>query len=234
MILTILTLFPSTIEGYLRESILRIAQEKGLVRFRLVNFRDYSTDRHHTVDDRPFGGGPGMVLKPEPVFAAVEDAEAKDGPYRKVLLTPAGRRFDQTLAREFAQEERLLLLCGRYEGFDERIRLGLRWDEVSVGDYVLSGGEIAALAVAEATARLLPGALGDPESAEQESFTAGLLDFPHYTRPRVFRGMAVPEVLVSGDHEAVRRWREEAARRRTAERRPDLRPEADPKAGTGG
>src|SRR5262245_20769553 len=175
-----------------------------------------------------------MVLKPEPVFAAVEDAEAKDGPYRKDLLTPAGRRFDQALAREFAGEERLLLLCGRYEGFDERIRLGFHWDEVSVGDYVLSGGEIAALAVAEATARLLPGALGDPESAEQESFTAGLLDFPQYTRPRVFRGMAVPEVLVSGDHEAVRRWREETARRRTAERRPDLRPEPDPGAGTGG
>ena len=224
MIVTILTLFPSAIEGYLRESILRIAQAKGLVQFRLINFRDYAKDRHRTVDDRPFGGGPGMVLKPEPVFEAVEDAEAKDGPYRKILLTPEGRRFDQALARDLAREERILLLCGRYEGFDERIRLGFRWDEVSLGDFVLSGGELAALAVAEATVRLRPGVLGDPRSPEEESFTAGLLDYPQYTRPRVFRGMAVPEVLLEGDHEAVRRWRESASFERTAQRRPDLRP----------
>ena len=222
MIVSILTLFPSALDAYLRESVLRIAQEKGLVRIRLVDIRDYSTDRHRTVDDRPFGGGPGMVLKPEPVFAAVEDVERADGAHRKVLLTPDGERFDQGRAKAYAREERLLLLCGRYEGYDERIRAGFDWDEVSVGDFVLSGGEIAALAVVEATVRLVPGVLGDPDSARFESFEDDRLDFPQYTRPRRFRGMDVPEVLLSGDHEAVRRWREEAARERTLRRRPDL------------
>jgi tRNA (guanine37-N1)-methyltransferase len=224
LIVSILTLFPSALDAYLRESVLRIAQEKGLVRFRLVDLRDFTTDRHRTVDDRPFGGGPGMVLKPEPVFAAVEEVESSEGPHRKVLLTPDGRRFDQRAARDFAREERLLLLCGRYEGFDERIRIGLAWDEVSLGDFVLAGGEVAALALVEATVRLVPGVLGDPDSARFESFEEGRLDYPQYTRPRSFRGMDVPEVLLSGDHEAVRRWREQAARERTIRRRPDLGP----------
>lgn len=208
MLCSVLTLFPEAIRPYLDESILGIAQRTGRVRFHLVNFRDHAQDRHHSVDDRPFGGGPGMVLAPEPIFDAVEDVERSFGPCHKILLSPRGRRFDQAMAHEFAAKERLLLCCGRYEGFDERIREGMEWDEVSLGDFVLSGGEIPALAILEATIRLLPGVLGHEESAVQDSFQEdGLLDHPHYTRPRVFRGMEVPEILLSGDHGAVDTWR---------------------------
>jgi len=226
MLIYVLTLFPDALAGYLRESILKIAQGKGLVEIRLYNFRCHATDKHRTVDDKPFGGGPGMLLKPEPVFAAIEKIEGEHGPFRKVLLTPAGRTWRQSLAQEFAGEEKLLILCGRYEGFDERIRKGFAWDEISLGDFVLSGGELPALAIVESVVRLIPGVLGDSESAKDESFQTGLLEYPQYTRPRVFRDMEVPEILISGDHEAVFAWRQREAQKRTREQRPDLdRPE---------
>jgi tRNA (guanine37-N1)-methyltransferase len=212
----ILTLFPQAIRPYVDESILGIAQAQGLLRVELVDFRGYTLDPHRTVDDRPFGGGPGMVLKPEPIFAAVEDLERTHGAFHKVLLCPRGRTFDQPKARELARMERLLLLCGRYEGFDERIRSGFAWDEISLGDFVLAGGELAALAVLEAAVRTIPGVLGCAQSAALESFEGELLDYPQYTRPREFRGMAVPDVLMSGDHAAVARWRHEQARLLTA------------------
>lgn len=212
----ILTLFPAAIRPYLDESILGIAQAQGALEVDLVDFRNYAYDQHHTVDDRPFGGGPGMVLKPEPIFDAVEDVERTHGPFRKILLCPRGRTFDQRRARELSREERLLLLCGRYEGYDERIRTGLAWDEISLGDFVLAGGELGALCVLEAAVRLIPGVLGCADSAAQESFETDLLDYPQFTRPREFRGMAVPDVLLSGDHAAVARWRLEQARLLTA------------------
>jgi tRNA (guanine37-N1)-methyltransferase len=218
MLCAILTLFPEAIRPYLEESILGIAQAKGKLRLELNNFRNYATDAHRTVDDRPFGGGPGMVLKPEPIFEAVEDVERKHGPFRKILLCPRGEPFHQRKARELAQEERLLFLCGRYEGIDERIRLGLPWEEVSLGDYVLAGGELAALVVIEAAVRLLPGVLGCEQSSVHESFENDLLDYPQYTRPRLYRGMAVPDVLMSGDHQAVARWRHTEALRLTQRR----------------
>ena len=224
----ILTLFPKVIEAYIGTSILGRAQADGRLAVHLVDFRQFSTDRHRAVDDRPFGGGPGMVLQAEPIFTAVEQVEENHGPCRKILLTPTGRVLNQGLAADFSLEERLLLLCGRYEGFDERIRQGLDWTEVSLGDFVLSGGEIPALAVLESTARLLPGVLGHHESAKQDSFGAsGILDHPQYTRPAVFRGMAVPEVLLSGDHQAIEVWRADQARQRTLERRPDILPDSD-------
>ncbi|MEO0649665.1 MAG: tRNA (guanosine(37)-N1)-methyltransferase TrmD [Planctomycetota bacterium] len=228
MFVCLLTLFPEALEPYLASSILGIARSKGLVRTAVVDFRDFSRDRHRTVDDRPFGGGPGMVLKPEPILDAVEWLERRHGTFHKVLLTPDGTPFDQPRAHAMLEHDRVLLLCGRYEGFDERIRQELEWDEISIGDYVLAGGELPALVVTEALARLVPGVLGHDESAAQESFqtraTSGetLLDHPHYTRPRVFRGRAVPEVLLGGDHGAIERWRTEQARARTRARRPDL------------
>lgn len=219
----LLTLFPEAVEGYLQASILGRAQRAGVLRVHVLDFRRFATDRHRHVDDRPYGGGPGMVLKPEPIFAAVEWVEEQYGACRRILLTPDGAPFRQSDARAFSREERLLLLCGRYEGFDERIREGMEWTEVSVGDFVLCGGELAALCVLEAAARLLPGALGDEDSALSESFQdPGLLDHPHYTRPPEFRGMAVPDVLLSGDHQQVARWRREQAGARTRARRPDL------------
>lgn len=208
----ILTLFPEAIRPYLDESILGIAQAQGNLRVDLVDFRNYTLDPHRTVDDRPFGGGPGMVLKPEPIFAAVEDLERTHGAFHKVLLCPRGRTFDQRQARELSRRERLLFLCGRYEGYDERIRQGFSWEEISLGDYVLAGGELAALVVLEAAVRLIPGVLGCAESAVSESFEGELLDHPQYTRPREFRGMVVPDVLMSGNHAAVARWRAEQAR----------------------
>lgn len=219
MFCAILTLFPEAIKPYLDSSILGIARRTGKLEVELIDFRDFTADPHRSVDDRPFGGGPGMVLKPEPIFEAVEDTERRRGPFHKILLSPRGRSFTQARARELAQHDRLLMLCGRYEGFDERVRMGFEWDEISIGDYVLSGGELPALVVLEATARLLPGVLGCAESAQRESFEDGLLDHPHYTRPRVYRGMEVPEVLLSGDHGAVERWRRREARRLTAARR---------------
>ena len=219
MIIAVLSLFPEAIRPYLEQSILGQAEKKGLVRFLLVNFRDYARDRHKKVDDRPFGGGPGMVLKPEPIFEAIEDVESQLGSFRKILLSPRGRVFRQAMAEDFAREEKLLLLCGRYEGIDERVRMGFDWEEVSLGDFVLSGGEIPALAVVEAVVRLVPGVLGNEDSAREDSFAReGLLDCPHYTRPKNFRGMEVPPVLLSGDHAAVRAWREGEARRLTRER----------------
>ena len=211
MFCAILTLFPGAIKPYLEESILRIAQAQGKLELALVNFRDFTADPHRTVDDRPFGGGPGMVLKPEPIFEAVEETERRHGRCHKVLLCPRGARFDQAKARALAAEPRLLLLCGRYEGFDERIRAGFDWDELSIGDYVLAGGELPALVVLEAAVRLIPGVLGCAQSPELESFETDLLDHPQFTRPREYRGMAVPDVLLSGDHAAVARWRHEQA-----------------------
>ena len=223
MRIDILTLFPGILQGFLGESILGIARDKGLFEARVWNIRDYTDDKHRKVDDRPYGGGPGMVMMPGPVCAAVEAVEAQDPqPARKILLTPQGRTFGQPMARELAREERLLLICGRYEGFDERIRRAVDAEELSIGDYVLAGGEVAAMAVVEAVVRLIPGVLGDPESATCESFEGDTLDFPQYTRPPVFRGMAVPDVLLSGDHGRIRQWREAMAQQRTRARRPDL------------
>ncbi len=212
----ILTLFPEAIRPYLDESILGIAQAQGNLRVDLIDFRNYACDPHRTVDDRPFGGGPGMVLKPEPIFDAVQDVERTHGAFHKILLCPRGRTFDQRRARELSQMDRLLFLCGRYEGYDERIRSGFTWEEISLGDYVLAGGELPALVVLEAAVRLIPGVLGCAESAQSESFEGELLDYPQYTRPREFRGMPVPEILLSGDHAAVARWRQAESRRLTA------------------
>ncbi len=221
----LLTLFPEAVESYLTASILGRAQKAGLLQVHVLDFRRFAAGKHKHVDDRPYGGGPGMVLKPEPIFSAVEWVESEFGPCHKILLTPSGTPFRQQLAHQFSQEPRLLLLCGRYEGFDERIRIGMEWIEISLGDFVLCGGELGALAVIEASARLLPGALGHEESAVFESFTnPQLLDHPHYTRPEVFRGMAVPDVLRSGHHQEVDRWRQERAMERTRARRPDLKP----------
>lgn len=222
----LLTLFPEAVQGYLDSSILGRAQTAGHLKVHLVDFRQFSKDKHRTVDDRPFGGGPGMVLKPEPIFEAVEWVESTHGPCQRILLTPDGQPFRQANAVALCQEARLLLLCGRYEGFDERIRLGMKWQEISIGDYVLSGGELPALAVIEATARLIPGVLGHDQSAQEDSFTnPQQLDHPHYTRPAEFRGMKTPDILLSGDHQAVAAWRHQQAIDRTAQRRPDLLPE---------
>ena len=219
MLFTILTLFPEAIEPYLDSSILGIARAKGLVEVQLLDFRDFTRDRHRTVDDRPYGGGPGMVLKPEPIIDCVEWLEREQGPFRKILLTPAGTPFDQGAAGGFLGEDRVLLLCGRYEGFDERIRTELEWEELSLGDFVLAGGELPALCVVEAVARLVPGVLGDDRSAQEESFQDGVvLDHPHYTRPRVFRGRSVPDVLLGGDHSQIADWRRRKALERTEAR----------------
>ena len=215
----VLTLFPRLFENFLEESIVGIARGKGLLDVGITDFREHSTDRHRSVDDRPFGGGPGMVIKPEPVFAAVEtvlrDSGRPDMP--KVLVTPTGAPFDQERARWLAEQPEWLVLCGRYEGFDERVHQGFDWVELSLGPFVLSGGELPAMALIEAATRLLPGALGDEESAAQDSFSSGLLDHPHYTRPRSFRDRDVPEVLLTGDHSRIAAWRRDQAERRTAQ-----------------
>jgi len=223
----ILTLFPAMVQAALAESIPRIAAEKGAAEYHVTNFRDFATGVHLSVDDRPYGGGPGMVLKCEPIFKAVRDVMARDA--RKphlVLLTPQGRPFKQAVARELAARERVLLLCGRYEGFDERIRQGFEWDEISLGDFVLSGGEFAALCVVDATVRLLPGVLGDDASVHEESFGPAFegrrLEYPQYTRPPEYEGMKVPDVLISGHHAEIAKWRRQQALERTRKRRPDL------------
>ncbi|QDU85837.1 tRNA (guanine-N(1)-)-methyltransferase [Planctomycetes bacterium Pla163] len=224
----LLTLFPEALEPYAAASILGIAQEKGLARIDLVDFRDFSRDRHRTVDDRPFGGGPGMVLKPEPIHDCVDWLEEQHGHFHKVLLTPAGRPFEQADAVRLRTHERILLLCGRYEGVDQRVEEEFQWEHISIGDFVLAGGELPALCVTEAVTRLIPGVLGHEQSAVEESFTATTddgslqLDHPHYTRPRVWRGRSVPDVLLSGDHAAIASWRRARASERTDERRPDL------------
>lgn len=219
MHIDIFTLFPAMVRGPLDESILRRAQDRGLLEVAIYNIRDTTTDKHHTVDDAPYGGGAGMVMKPDPLFAAVEAVHA-GGPI--ILMTPQGRTFSQAIARDLSQQPRLTLLCGHYEGVDERVRQHLVTDEISIGDYVLTGGELAALVVVDAVARLVPGVLGGEDSTEEESHAAGLLEYPHYTRPPVFRGWAVPDVLLSGNHGAVARWRRTEALRRTRARRPDL------------
>lgn len=216
----ILTLFPGMFAGPLDESMVGRARERGSLELRVHNLRDWARGRHKTVDDRPFGGGPGMLLKPEPVFAAVE--ALKTPAAKVILLCPQGRPFTQAAARELAAAEHLILVCGSYEGFDERIREALADDELSIGDYVLTNGALPAMVVVDAVARLLPGVLGDEASAGDESFSRGLLEYPQYTRPAEFRGMKVPDVLLSGNHAGITRWRAEQARRRTARRRPDL------------
>ena len=216
----VLTLFPAMFVGPLDESIIKRARAAGLLDLRIHNLRDYAHDRHKTVDDRPFGGGPGMLLKPEPIFEAVE-ALAREQT-RGVLLSPAGRPFNQAIAREMASMEDLLLITGHYEGFDERIRQELADDELSIGDYVLTNGALPAMVVIDTVARLLPGVLGDDQSSHEESFSAGILEYPQYTRPAEFRSLKVPEVLLSGNHAEIARWRAEQSRSLTEERRPDL------------
>src|SRR5436305_5733507 len=213
----VLTLFPEIFSGYLTQSLLKLAIDKGLVEIHLWNVRDWAEGKHKSVDDRPFGGGPGMVLMPGPVYAAVEAVQAMaPEPGLLVMLTPTGERLTQPVVKELAGHRRLLLLCGRYEGFDERIRQGLNPVEISVGDFVCNGGEVPAMVVIDTVVRYVPGVLGDPESLAEESHAeAGRLEYPQYTRPRVFRGMAVPEVLLSGNHQEVARWRREQSEARS-------------------
>jgi tRNA (guanine37-N1)-methyltransferase len=219
----VLTLFPEMMDGVFGTSILGKAQEKGIAKLSSVNFRDYANNKHNTVDDYPFGGGGGMVLKPEPLFAAVEDlTRGLESRPRIVLMCPQGEPFTQRKAEELAAEEHLIFVCGHYEGYDERIREHLVTDELSIGDYVLTGGELPAMVVIDAVVRLLPGALGNESSAVTDSFSTGLLEYPHYTRPASFRGWDVPEVLISGHHARIEAWRREQSLLRTLQRRPEL------------
>jgi tRNA (guanine37-N1)-methyltransferase len=219
----VLTIFPEIINAYLNESILKRAREKKILDVKVVNIRDFASDRHKAVDDSPFGGGAGMVFKPEPIFRAM-DALKEDGiPRRVVLLSPQGKPFDQSMAEDFSREEkRFVFICGRYEGIDERVNISLADEEVSIGDYVITGGELAALVVIDAATRLIPGALGDNSSIEDESFSWKMLDYPHYTRPSEFRGLNVPQILLSGNHNEIWRWRRKEALRKTLNARPDL------------
>lgn len=218
----VFTLFPEVFQPYLQTSILQRAQQRRLIEVYLHNIRDYTTDKHHITDDEPYGGGGGMVMKPEPIFAAVESVLGSPPACPVILLTPQGRTFNHQIAREYAQLPALALICGRYEGIDERVREHLVTDELSIGDYVLSGGELPALVILDAISRFLPGVLGDPEGALDDSYASGLLEYPHYTRPPDFRGWTVPEVLLSGDHARIARWRRQQALLRTWQRRPDL------------
>ncbi len=223
MRIDILTLFPEMFESPLKYSILNRAQEAGVVEIILTNIRDFAADKYRKVDDKPYGGGPGMVMMPGPVFDCFEYVD-KLSPHkgRVILLTPQGQRFNQEKAVELSKENRLILIAGRYEGFDERIRIGLDAEQLSVGDYVLSGGEPAAIVIVDAVVRLLAGALGDEDSTRDDSFSEGLLEYPQYTRPEVFRGMKVPDILISGDHAKIAQWRREQALERTKKWRPDL------------
>jgi len=220
MKIDVLTLFPAMFAGPLDESIVKRARDTGLLDLKIHNLRDWAHDRHKTVDDRPFGGGPGMLLKVEPLFEAIESLQREKT--RVILLSPSGRKFDQLVARELALSEDLILVCGSYEGFDERVREALADDELSIGDYVLTNGALPAMVVIDTVARLLPGVLGDDESSHDESFSHGLLEYPQYTRPAEFRGMKVPEVLLSGNHAEIEKWRCEQAKLRTEKQRPDL------------
>ena len=220
MKIDVLTLFPAMFAGPLDESVIKRAREAGLLELQIHNLRDFAHDRHRTVDDRPFGGGPGMLLKPEPIFEAMDRLADKSA--RVVLLSPSGRQFTQAIAQELAHVQHLVLVTGHYEGFDERVRAHLADDELSIGDYVLTNGALPAMVVIDSVARLIPGVLGDDESALQDSFSTGLLEYPQYTRPAEFRGMKVPEVLLSGNHAEIEKWRAHEARLRTQERRPDL------------
>jgi tRNA (guanine37-N1)-methyltransferase len=220
MKIDVLTLFPAMFAGPLDESIVKRAREAKLLDLKIHNLRDWTHDRHKTVDDKPFGGGPGMLLKVEPLFEAIESLQREKT--KVILLSPSGRKFTQEIARELSQEKDLLLVCGSYEGFDERVREALADDELSIGDYVLTNGALPAMVVIDAVARLLPGVLGDDESSHDESFSHGLLEYPQYTRPAEFRGMKVPEVLLSGNHAEIEKWRREQAKSRTEKQRPDL------------
>ena len=226
MRIDILTLFPEMFQNVLGESMLKIAREKELVSFHLHNIRDFSDDKHRCVDDKPYGGGAGMVMKPEPVFNAVEAVEIlDDAASTKILLTPQGETFNQEIAHDLSKKARLMIICGRYEGFDERIRSGIDALEISIGDYVLTGGELAAMVVIDSVVRLIDGVLGDENSSTDESFSdsmGGLLEYPHYTRPEEFRSMKVPDVLLSGNHANIEKWRREQAIERTKKWRPDL------------
>ena len=225
MRLDVLTLFPEMFAGYLGGSLLKRAIERGLVEVRLHDIRDWATDKHKTVDDRPFGGGPGMVLKVDTVVPCVEEVRSQGSDLgHLVMLTPQGRKLDQALVEQLAARERIVLLCGRYEGFDERIRLLLEPEEISIGDFVLNGGEVAAMAIIDAVIRLVPDVLGDAQSSQHDSFSGGQpwLEFAQYTRPRVYRGLEVPPVLLSGNHKEIACWREENSKQRTRRRRADL------------
>lgn len=223
MVIDLITIFPGILDGPFRESMIKRAVEQNLVEINLVDLRDYTIDRHRQVDDTPYGGGCGMILKPEPLFAAVEHLKEKSGTASPhvILMTPQGQTFDQQLARKFSFMEHLILICGRYEGIDERVRLALVDDEISIGDFILTGGEIAAAILVDAVVRLLPGVLAE-EASVNESFTEPLLEHPHYTRPPIFREMAVPPVLTSGNHGEIKAWRRQQSLIRTLERRPDL------------
>jgi len=228
MRIDVLTIFPAMFRGPFEESIVKRAVEKGLVAIHIHDIRQWTTDRHRTVDDYPYGGGPGMVMKPEPLFAAVEavlEQASERGPI--ILLTPQGRLFRQGVAEEFAREQRLVLICGHYEGVDARVHGHLATDEISIGDYVLSGGELPAMVVVDAVVREIPGVLGAPDASAEESFARGLLEYPQYTRPADFRGLTVPEVLLSGNHGEIARWRRRESLLRTARQRPDLLAQAE-------
>ncbi|HWR57391.1 MAG TPA: tRNA (guanosine(37)-N1)-methyltransferase TrmD [Thermodesulfovibrionales bacterium] len=219
----IITIFPDIFNAYFGESIVKRAVQKGIIELKVRNLRDYSTDKHRTVDDAPYGGGPGMVMKPEPFFKAVRSVKADGVETHTIALSPQGRRFDQEMALRLSREERrLLFLCGRYEAIDERVREALVDEEISIGDYILTGGELPALVIIDGIVRLLPGALGDGCSVKEESFSWGILDYPHYTRPPDFEGLRVPDVLISGNHRDIVRWRRKEALRRTLDRRPEL------------
>lgn len=216
----VITIFPPMVRGFLEESIMKRAAQQGAVHFRVINLRDFSSDRHQTVDDRPYGGGPGMIMKPEPFFKAVEGLRTPGA--RVILMAPQGRPFRQAQAAALARERHLIFLCGHYEGVDERISLDLATDEISIGDYILTNGTLAATVVIDAVVRLLPNVLGADDAMADESFNNRRLEYPQYTRPEVFRDLRVPEILLTGDHAAIARWREEQSRRRTIQRRPDL------------
>jgi tRNA (guanine37-N1)-methyltransferase len=227
MIVDVFTLFPEVFPPYLDTSILKKARQQGALSVRVHNIRDWALDKHHVTDDEPYGGGGGMIMKPGPIFRAVESVLGSPPACPVILLTPQGRLFDQSLARQLARASHLALLCGRYEGVDERVRQRLVSEEISIGDYVLTGGELAALVVIDAVTRLLPGVLGDPEATEKDSHSAGLLEHPHYTRPAEFRGWRVPDILLSGDHARIAQWRRRQAILRTWQRRPELLTQAN-------
>ena len=216
----VLTIFPGMLRGFLEESMLKRAVESGLVEFGAVNLRDFTHDTHRTTDDRPFGGGPGMVMKPEPIFEAVESVRSPGA--RVILTTPQGRKFDHACAKELAGAEHLIFVCGHYEGVDERVRANLVTDEISIGDYVLTNGVVAAVVIIDAAVRLMPGVVGGEGAVEDDSFSNGLLEYPQYTRPAEYRGMGVPDILVSGNHGAIEKWRRAQSEERTRQRRPDL------------
>ena len=229
MNIDVLSIFPEMFEGVFGHSILKKAAEKEAVNYNVVNFRDFADNKHQTVDDYPYGGGAGMVLKPQPIFDAVADLKdrAKSAAPRVILMCPQGERYTQKKAEELAKEEHLIFICGHYEGYDERIREHVITDEISIGDYVLTGGELGAMVIIDSVVRLLPGVLGSEESHIQDSFSTGLLEHPHYTRPADFRGLKVPDVLISGNHRLIEEWRGKESLKRTLTRRPDLLEEAD-------